>query len=95
MSGAPETTEARLRDALGALAETVPVSEDAYRGVQARWRQRERRRRRVAAVVAAAAILLADGVGLWALNRADVSPHVVFDSGDQEPGVTPEPLGQP
>lgn len=83
MSGSDASTEERLRDALGTLASGVTVSSDAYRGVQAEWRRRERRRRRTAAAVATALILLADGVGLWALNQASDSDQVIFDGGNR------------
>lgn len=74
-------TEQRVRDALGSLADGVTVSSDAYRGIQAEWRRRERRRRRTAAAVATALILVADGVGLWALNQASDGDRVIFDGG--------------
>lgn len=95
MSRPSNGTEDRVRDALDAFAGSVPVSSDAYRTVQAEWRRRERRRRRIAAVVAAVAILLADGVGLWALNRAEHSTHVVFDTEMRDVGEPAGQIGQP
>ncbi len=85
-------TEARLRDALDALSSTVTVSDEAYRGLQRQWRRRERRRRRVAALVATALVLVADGIGLWALNQAEPGSHVVFDTG--VPVGREDPAGQ-
>jgi len=72
-----------LRDVLDALAAQVPVSSDAYQEVRAEWSRRQRRRRRLALLVAIVLVLLADMVGLWALNRAEPAGHLIFD--DRQP----------
>ncbi len=100
------STDDRLRDALQALASGVPQKEQApeeYRTVSSGWRRREHRRRMILAVLVAAVLVLADIVGLWALNRTDPDSHVIFS--DPQPTIgapqlqpTPEPLvraGQP
>lgn len=76
-------TDEMLRDVLGTLAAQVPVSADAYHEVRAEWSRRQRRRRRLAVLMAVVLILLADVVGLWALNRAEPGGHLIFD--DREP----------
>jgi hypothetical protein len=100
------STDDRLRDALQALASGVPQKEQApeeYRAVSSGWRRRERRRRLVLGALVALVLVLADIVGLWALNRTDPDSHVIFS--DPQPAnvapqlePTPEPLvraGQP
>ncbi len=73
------STEDRLRDVLGALADQVEASPEAYRRAQAEWRRRERRRRTVVIVLASVLIAIADVLGLWALNNARSGAPVVFD----------------
>lgn len=81
-TGGPATDEL-LRDVLGTLAATVPVSEDAYQEVRAEWTRRQRRRRRLGLLVATLLVVVADVVGLWALNRSDPGEHLIFD--EREP----------
>ena len=81
-------TEERLREALGALADTVEVQPGAYKRAQAAWRRRGRRRRLVVAV-AVLVVAVADAAGLWALNRAGSGAPVVFD------GPAPVRLSEP
>lgn len=81
MTGPTQKDEERIRAVLDGLAESVPVSSDAYRGVQAKWRRRERRRRHLALVLAAVVIGLTVIVGLWALNRADPRDGVILNTG--------------
>lgn len=84
----PDGTDDRLRDVLDTLAAQVPVSPDAYQEVRAEWSRRQRRRRRLALLIAVVLVLLADVVGLWALNRAEPGGYLIFDdrspSGQQE-----------
>jgi hypothetical protein len=80
-------TGQRLRDALGAAADGVSSSPDAYERALREWRRRERRRRLTAVVLAAVVVAGADAVGLWALNRSDSGGSVVFDS--PPPAVAP------
>jgi hypothetical protein len=104
------STDDRLRDALQALASGVPQKEHApddpgadFRAASSGWRRRERRRRLVLGALVALVLVLADIVGLWALNRTDPDSHVIFS--DPQPTIgapqlqpTPEPLvraGQP
>jgi ferric-dicitrate binding protein FerR (iron transport regulator) len=84
----PETEMAdRLRDSLGAVANRVQPSPDAYERALTQWRRRERRRRLAAVLLAVLLIAGADGVGLWALNRSAPTGPVVFDG--------PAPAGAP
>lgn len=80
MTGPTREQEAQVRAALGGLAETVVVSRDAYRGVQAEWRRRERRRRRLALFVAAVVVALTVVAGLWSLNREQPRDGVIFNT---------------
>ena len=77
----------RLRDSLGAVAEGVRPSPDAYERALHQWRRRERRRRLAGVLLAAVLIAGADGVGLWALNRSAPTGPVVFDG--PAPAVAP------
>jgi hypothetical protein len=90
------TVEERVREALGAAAESVPIDAEAYRLTQAEWRRRERRRRLLVVALAVAFIALADIVGLWALNHARSGSPVVFD-GPAPARVSPQQpdAGQP
>lgn len=87
--------EARVRDALDQLAAGIQVAPGAYGGVRDRWQRRERRRRRLAAALAVTVVLVADGVGLWALNDARPDNHVIFDDSPGPPDQPPGRLGQP
>lgn len=91
----PAPAEERIRAALDGLAESVVVSSDAYRGVQAEWRRRERRRRQLAAVVAAVMVVLAVVVGLWALNRDQPRTGIIFDTERTPVVVVPAPAVVP
>jgi len=96
-SSGPGTDE-KLRDVLDTLAAGVPISADAYQEVRAEWTRRQRRRRRLAVIVAAVIVLVADVVGLWALNRSDNGGHLIFE--DRPPATQPDgppvrPAGQP
>lgn len=82
-------TEERLREALGALADSVEPRPGAYVRAQAAWRRRERRRRLLVVAVAVLVIALADVAGLWALNRAGSGSPVIFD------GPAPAELAAP
>jgi len=90
------TAEDQLRDALDALATGVNADPDAYRRVSAEWRRRERKRRLVLAILVALVFAVADGVGLWALNRADSGSHIIFDDPAPQDQHRPvERVGQP
>ncbi len=72
--------EQRLRDSLGAFAEQVEAAPDSYARAHEQWRRRDRRRRWIALTVASALIVVADVVGLWALDRAGTQGgDVLFD----------------
>ena len=91
-------TDEKLRDVLDTLAAGVPVSDDAYQGVRAEWTRRQRRRRRLAVVVATIIVLLADVIGLWALNRSDSGGGLIFDERQPSGQYDDEPVrrvGQP
>ncbi|MGL4742914.1 MAG: hypothetical protein ACRCXL_00800 [Dermatophilaceae bacterium] len=83
----------RLREALGAMAETVRPSPDAYERALHDWRRQERRRRLVGVLVAAVLLAAADVVGLWALNHSAVRAPVVFDA--PAPAVVPSSVVPP
>jgi hypothetical protein len=90
MAGEAET-ERRLRQALDAVASGVRTRPDAYERALAEWRRRERRRRLVGLLLACLIFALADGIGLWALNRSSNpgrQDRVVFDA---PPPVVPQP----
>ena len=57
-----------VRDVLESLAAQVTVSPDAYHEVRSEWVRRQRRRRRLGVIVAIVLVVLADIVGVWALN---------------------------
>lgn len=90
-SESPRSTEAQLRDALGALAAGVRPAPDAYRRAHASWRHRERKRRLILAFLIAVVFAAADAVGLWALNHADSNTHVIFSEHTE---AEPEPIGR-
>ena len=90
------STEERLRDALGALASEVRPSPVPYPKARADWRRRERRRKLILAFVTAAMFVVADLVGVWALNNVEVDSGVIFSepttSVEQQPAGS---VGQP
>ncbi len=99
-----ERSDELVRDVLESWAAQVAVSPDAYHQVRAEWVRRQRRRRRLGVVVAIVLVLLADIVGLWALNRSDTGDSVIFDNrapaptqlDDARPSERPVPrIGQP
>lgn len=93
MSG-PSGQEDLLRDVLDELAAGVEVSPGAYHAARLRWQRRERRRRRWAASLAIGLVLVADGVGLWALNDARSDARVIFDD-QPRTGGNDVRVGQP
>lgn len=86
-----------VRDVLESLASQVTVSPDAYHRVRSEWVRRQRRRKRLGVVVAIVLVVLADVVGLWALDRSDNGDSVIFDNrGPTQPYESPVPrFGQP
>lgn len=83
----PATTEDLLRETLGALAQQVETSPTAYNRAAAKWRRREQRRRLYVAIFAGVLIVIADIVGLWALNHATSEEQMLWDE--------PAPAGAP
>ncbi|MET7395535.1 hypothetical protein ABZS66_18805 [Dactylosporangium sp. NPDC005572] len=79
--------EEQLRDVFDALVTSVHGASNRYPAALADWRRRERRRRIVLAILAAVIFALADIIGLWALSRADVNIHIIFDD---RPGSSTE-----
>ena len=86
-----------VRDVLESLAARVTISPDAYHEVRSEWVRRQRRRRRLGVIVAIVLVVLADVVGVWALNRSDTGDSVIFDnSSPSQPYDAPVPdVGQP
>jgi hypothetical protein len=86
-----------VRDVLESLAAQVTVTPDAYHRVRSEWVRRQRRRKRLGVLVAIVLVVLADIVGIWALNRSDTGDSVIFNN--QGPsGVYDSPVpnvGQP
>jgi hypothetical protein len=86
-----------VRDVLESLAAQVTISPDAYHQVRSEWVRRQRRRRRLGVIVAIVLVVLADVVGVWALNRSDTGDSVIFDN--RTPTQTYDspvpPVGQP
>ena len=99
MSGptSPMDADRMVRDVLDALAEQVTISPDAYHDVRAEWVRRQRRRKRLGILVAIVLVVLADVVGLWALDRSEPGSTVIFDRHTPgEPHESPVPrLAQP
>ena len=86
-----------VRDVLESLAARVAVSPDAYHQVRSEWVRRQRRRKRLGVLVAIVLVVLADVVGVWALNRSDTGDSVIFDNGSptqRRDNPVPQ-LGQP
>ncbi|UWZ34279.1 hypothetical protein Drose_23915 [Dactylosporangium roseum] len=71
--------EEQLRDVFDALVTSVHGTPDRYPAALADWRRRERRRRIVLPILAAVIFALANILGLWALSRADVNTHIIFN----------------
>lgn len=86
-----------VRDALDAIADQVHVSPGAYHTVRAEWLRRQRRRKRLGVLVAILLVVIADVIGVWALNRTDTSAPVIFEQqAPVSPGPSPPPgLSQP
>jgi hypothetical protein len=86
-----------VRDVLESLAAQVTISPDAYHEVRSEWVRRQRRRRRLGVLVAIVLVVLADVVGVWALNRSDTGDSVIFDNRTPtQPYDSPVPhVGQP
>ncbi|HZG96165.1 MAG TPA: hypothetical protein VEZ46_15805 [Mycobacteriales bacterium] len=76
----PTSTEDRLRETLGVLAQQIDSSPTAYKRAAAKWRRREQRRRLYVALLAGLIIVIADIVGLWALNHATTEEQLLWDS---------------
>ena len=79
MNTGPARTEERLREALDAVAGGVHPPPHAYRQVRQEWHRRERRRRLILAILIAVVFVVADAIGLWALNRTQAELPVIFD----------------
>jgi hypothetical protein len=86
----PAETADRLRDVFDTLATPVRADPGDYPEALAGWRRRERRRRIILAILAALVFALADIIGLWALSRASVDTHVIFND---KPGISQTPRG--
>jgi hypothetical protein len=86
-----------VRDVLESLAAQVTVSPDAYHQVRSEWVRRQQRRRRLGVIVAMVLVVLADVVGVWALNRSDTGDSVIFDNRTptQHHGSPVPHVGQP
>ena len=78
MTTGPVHTEDQLREVLGKVADGVHAAPDAYQRVQREWRRRERKRRLTLTILVALVFVLADLLGLWALNQYRDQPHIVY-----------------
>ena len=78
-------TEERLRSALAGLADTVQESPDAYQRARRQWRRRDLRRRALTAAIVLVMVVIACGVGIWALSGASPARHVIFDGDPRDP----------
>ncbi len=79
MIGGPADTEERLREALDALANGVHPAPHAYGRARQEWHRRERRRKLILAILITVVFVVADAIGLWALNRTQVDSPVIFN----------------
>jgi hypothetical protein len=87
---AGNAAEDQLRDVFDALTTSVHGSPSHYPKALAQWRRRERRRRLLVAILAAIVFAVADIIGLWALGKAGVGTHIIFND---RPGITQTPRG--
>jgi len=72
-----DTTRA-LREALGALADTVRAEPAGYHDALRGWRRRERRRRLILTALVVLVFAAATLIGLWVLNHDANHPHDLF-----------------
>ncbi|MFC9927378.1 hypothetical protein [Streptomyces sp. NPDC127190] len=77
-------TEERLRSALAGLADTVREPPDAYHRARRQWRRRDLRRRALTVAIVLVMVVIACGVGIWALSGASPARHVIFNGGRQD-----------
>ncbi|MFH8561947.1 hypothetical protein [Streptomyces sp. NPDC017988] len=72
-------TEEQLRSALAGLANTVHDAPDAYQRAQRQWRRRDMKRRAITVAIVLAVVVVACGIGIWALSGASPGQHVIFN----------------
>ncbi len=89
MTGADAAAH-ELREVFDTLTTSVRGAPNGYPKALTEWRRRERRRRLVVAILATVVFALADAIGLWALSKANVNTHIIFND---RPGVTQTPKG--
>lgn len=87
-----DSTEARLRTSLEALAAQTTSSPDAYAKAKREWQRRDRRRRLIMLAVASVLVAVADIVGLWALHIHDSPPPPPYTPSSTVP-ATPDLQG--
>lgn len=75
----PARTEEALRQTLSALATGIQATPPSYRQAQGQWQRRYRRRRLILAILIAVVFVVADAIGLWALNHTGRGSNVIFD----------------
>lgn len=76
----PIDTEDRLRDAFEAFAAEVNPAPDAYRRARNSWLRSEQRRRLILAIVIAVVFSLSVLIGIWVLNHASPTQHIIFNN---------------